>query len=136
MENRGMMILSYSITIAGICGVFVLIIYVYESLIGRNPEIEEKIQDNKKENECGDIEDPEKKIYLEYKKLKERKRKEWEERKEKEIKFVCSKCKQGIQMNQDIYCYFDQQFCSETCRNQFIQVFFSQFNIKKNNMLH
>jgi len=133
-----MMILSYTITIAGICGIFVLIIYVYESLIERNQEMEMKeikMKDKKEENEIGDIEDLEKQKYLEYKKLKEQKRKEWEEKKEKEIKFLCSKCNQGIQMNQDIYCYYDQQFCSETCRNQFIQSFISQLNTKKNHMI-
>ena len=132
MENRGMN-LSYSITIAGICGIFVLIIYVYESILGRNDEIEERKEREKKEE--GDEENPQKKLSMEYRKLKELKRKEWEERKEKEVSFICSKCNQRIDMNQDIYCYFDQQFCSETCRNQFIQVFFSQFNIKKNHML-
>jgi hypothetical protein len=80
-----MMILSYTITIAGICGIFVLIIYVYESLIERNQEMEMKeikMKDKKEENEIGDIEDLEKQKYLEYKKLKEQKRKEWEEKKD------------------------------------------------------
>jgi hypothetical protein len=121
VKNRGMN-LSYSIMIAGICGVFVLIIYVYENILGRNDEIEikEKEEKEKEIDEKGDEENLQHKLFIEYKKLKELKRKEWEERKEKEISFICSKCKQRIHINQDIYCYFDKQFCSEKCRNEFL----------------